>query len=293
MATYSIDTPAKLNLHLKVTGRRPDGYHDLVSVMVPIDLCDHLELATVAPGRIELSGHGYEVPWDENNLVYRAARAFMARAAPPKGIAVKVRKNIPVAAGMGGGSSDAAATLLALNALWGQPLASEELDHLAEGLGADVPFFLRCTPSLALGIGEILEPLENWPESWYVVVKPALSISTAWAFGNLKLELTTGEDKYIKNFPINNRSALFQVLENDLEKVTSASYPVIETIKRRLLEAGAEGALMTGSGPSVFGIFPSSNRAISAKENIISQNLGDVFLATHWQRPRDSDIYLS
>jgi 4-diphosphocytidyl-2-C-methyl-D-erythritol kinase len=124
-------------------------------------------------------------------------------------------------------------------------------------------------------------------------VKPAIQIPTAWAFGNLKMELTTGQDKYIKNFSVNNRAALFQILENDLEKVTSASYPIIETIKRRLLEAGAEGALMTGSGPSVFGVFPSSNSAISAKKNIISQDLGDVFLATHWQRPQDSDIYLS
>jgi 4-diphosphocytidyl-2-C-methyl-D-erythritol kinase len=164
---------------------------------------------------------------------------------------------------------------------------------MAKGLGADVPFFLRCIPSLALGIGEILEPLENWHEIWYVVVKPALDISTAWAFEKLKLELTTGVDKYIKNILVKNRAALFQVLENDLEKVTSASYPIIETIKRRLLEAGAEGALMTGSGPSVFGVFPSSKSAISAKKDIISQDLGDVFLATHWERPRDSDIYLS
>lgn len=292
MTAYKIETPAKLNLRLKVTGKRPDGYHDLVSIMVPIDLCDHLELKTAKAGQIAISGDGYEVPWDENNLVYRAARAFISHAAPPKGISIKVRKNIPVAAGMGGGSSDAAATLLALNGLWGQPLSAKELDDLAKGLGADVPFFLRCTPSLALGIGEILEPFENWPEFWYIVVKPALQISTAWAFGNLKLELTSKEDKYIKNFSVNNRAALFQILENDLEKVTSASYPIIETIKRRLLEAGAEGALMTGSGPSVFGVFPSSNSAISAKKNIISQNLGDVFLATHWQRPRDSGMYL-
>ena len=291
MTAYRIDTPAKLNLLLKVTGKRQDGYHDLLSVMVPIDLCDRLELSAHEGERIDITWHGYEVPVDEDNLVYRAARTFFSHTKIPGGVSIRVTKNIPVAAGMGGGSSDAAATLLSLNAMWGEPMKARELDMVAKGLGADVPFFLRSVPCLARGIGEILEPLQGWPKTWYVVVVPHLRISTAWVYGNLKLELTTGQDPYIKNLIKNNPTDLFKILENDLERVTSASYPIIDTIKRRLLEAGAEGALMTGSGPGIFGVFPSLERALSAKENIISQDLGDVFLTTLWQRPPDSGVY--
>jgi len=286
---YRIDTPAKLNLLLKVTGKRPDGYHELISVMVPIDLCDRLELTPRKEGPIHIAWDGYEVPVDEDNLVYRAASTFFSHTKIQGGVFIRVTKNIPVAAGMGGGSSDAAATLLSLNEMWGKPVTAEALDILAKGLGADVPFFLRPVPCLARGIGEILEPLEDWPTAWYVVIAPPIRISTAWVYGNLKLELTTGEDIAIKKTLKCKPTALFEILENDLERVTAARYPVIEAIKRRLLEAGAEGALMTGSGPSVFGVFPSLERAISAKENLISQNLGDVFLTTHWQKPPDSD----
>lgn len=290
MKAYRIDTPAKLNLLLKVTGKRPDGYHDLLSVMVPIDLCDRLELSAHKGGHIDIAWHGYEVPVDEDNLVYRAAKTFFSHTKIRGGVSIRVTKNIPVAAGMGGGSSDAAATLLSLNGMWGKPVKAREMDIMAKGLGADVPFFLRSAPCLARGIGEILEPLQGWPRTWYVVVAPRLCISTSWVFGNLKLELTTGQDPYIKKLVREKPTDLFKILENDLERVTSASYPIIDTIKRRLLEAGAEGALMTGSGPCTFGVFSSLERALSAKKNIISQNLGDVFLTTLWQKPQDSDI---
>jgi 4-diphosphocytidyl-2-C-methyl-D-erythritol kinase len=283
VAIYKIKAPAKLNIRLKVTGQRPDGYHELISIMVPIDLFDLLEF-TVIPKGIELACDGFQVPANGSNLAYRAARSFLSRTGLQKGISMRLTKNIPVAAGMGGGSSDAAATLLFLNELWSSPLSLPDLQELAVHLGADVPFFLHCRPCLAMGIGEILEPLERWPKSWYLIVTPPLKISTSWVYGNLKLKLTAGEYSYINNRLKKEIFDISQILENDLEEVTSASFPVIETIKKALLHAGAEGAMMTGSGPSVFGVFSFYNQALSAKQYILSQNLGDVFVATDWKR---------
>ena len=279
---YRAKAPAKLNLRLKITGRRPDGYHELVSIMIPVTLCDLLEL-TVVPEGIKLSCDGFKVPADERNLVYRAAESFLSRAGIKKGISIKLTKNIPVAAGLGGGSSDAAAALLSLNEIWSMPLSLSDLEDIAIQLGADVPFFIYRRPALARGIGEILEPQEEWPKYWYVIVTPPLPVSTSWVYGNLKLKLTTGEYNYIVNFLKGDSFKVSHILENDLEEVTTAHFPIINTIKKHLVDAGAEGALMTGSGPSVFGIFPSLNQAISAKQSLISKNPGDVFMATSWE----------
>lgn len=283
---YRVKAPAKLNLRLKITNRRPDGYHELVSLVVPIDLFDLLELRAMGKRGIELSCEGFRVPTDENNLAYQAALSFLSKARIEQGVSIKLTKNIPVAAGLGGGSSDAAATLLTLNEMWSQPLSLSELHTIAVQLGADVPFFLYSEPSLATGIGEILEPVKKWPKLWYVIVTPPLQVSTSWVYGNLKLELTRGEYDYIVKFLKSAPFAVSAILENDLEEVTSTRFPVIETIKEFLVDAGAEGALMTGSGPSVFGVFSSLNQALSAKQFLISQSLGDVFVATNWEGPK-------
>lgn len=281
---HRIKAPAKLNLRLKITGRRPDGYHELVSIMVPIDFVDLLEVRVIRERGIELSCEGFRVPTDEKNLVYQAALAFFSRTGIQGGVSIKLSKNIPVAAGLGGGSSDAAATLLSLNKIWSQPLGLSALHELAVQLGADVPFFLHSEPSLATGIGDVLEPLKEWPKFWYVIITPPVQVSTSWVYGNLKLELTRGEYDYIVKFLRNDPIAVSAILENDLEEVTSAKFPVIDTIKKCLMNVGAEGALMTGSGPSVFGIFSSLNQALSAKQSLISQNLGDIFVASDWER---------
>jgi 4-diphosphocytidyl-2-C-methyl-D-erythritol kinase len=282
--TYKIKTPAKLNIRLKVTGRRPDGYHDLVSVMVPVDLFDFLELSPV-PGGVRLSCQGFPVPADETNLTVRAARAFFSRAGMDKGVFIRLEKKIPVAAGMGGGSSDAAAVLLLLNEMGAKPLSAEALYELACSLGADVPFFLDCKPSLARGIGEILEPVEGWPDFWYVIVNPPIHVSTSWVYRNLKLKKLTRDDyDHIRTLLKEKSVSVDGILENDLESVTSARFPVIETIKHSLSDLGAEGALMTGSGPSVFGVFRSPRRAKAAKAHLLSLKLGDVFLARKWER---------
>jgi 4-diphosphocytidyl-2-C-methyl-D-erythritol kinase len=270
--------PAKLNIRLKVTGRRPDGYHELVSIMVPVSLFDHLELEMTLRGRIRLACKGLSIPDNEENLVYRAAQAFFSRTRRESGLSVKLTKNIPVAAGLGGGSSDAASTLMALNEMCSNPLTSEELAELAVSLGSDIPFFLKNRPCMARGIGEILEPIEKWPGFWYVIVTPPVKVSTEWVYANLKLKLTTGEyDSIIKHLESGSFD-IAEILENDLETVTVSHFPVIKTIKKSLVDEGAKGALMTGSGPSVFGIFESKDQALSAERHLISRDLGNIFV---------------
>ncbi len=273
-----IKTPAKVNIRLKIMRRRSDGYHELVSIMVPVALFDILELTVSTRESVKITCQGFEVPTDERNLIYAAVEAFMTATGIKGGVSVHLIKNIPVAAGLGGGSSDTAAAFRALNRIYSNPLHVKELQDLAVKIGADVPFFLNPRPMLATGIGEILTPIEAWPEFWYVIITPPVRVSTAWVYENLKLELTTGEYDYIVNALKNGTFSISRILENDLEKVTSASFPVIHTLKKLLENAGAEGAIMSGSGPSVFGLFLSPEKARSATESLASMDLGDVFM---------------
>jgi len=247
-----------------------------------VDICDVLEFQ-VRPEKVELIWEGLPVPVDENNLVIRAAEAFLVRSGLKGGVFARVTKNIPVAAGMGGGSSDAAATLLCLNHLWSGPLTLETLRELALQLGADVPFFLEPKPSIARGIGEVLEPIARWPELWYLIVTPRFQVSTAWVYGNLRLGLTLNEYGRIKDQLGKESLVISQFLDNDLESVTSAKFPMLVRIKKTLLDAGAEGALMTGSGPSVFGVFSSRKQAEQAREKIVPHDFGMVLLAANWK----------
>lgn len=276
---HTIKAPAKLNIRLKVIGRRPDGYHDIVSIMVPVDLYDFIHLEFIPKKGIEIKSEGFYVPTDEDNLAFRAASLFFSKTKINDGLIIKLLKNIPVGAGLGGGSSDAASVLKSLNNFYSNPLSIEELHNMAVSLGADVPFFLECRPSIARGIGDILETIDNWPDFCYLLVTPPIHVSTSWAYKNLRLGLTTDEYNYINSILKYDPIPISRILENDLEEVTSASFPIIETIKRRLLDAGAEGAVMSGSGPSVFGVFLSSDRAKSAGEDLISMNMGNTVLA--------------
>ena len=284
--TYRIEAPAKVNIRLKITGKRPDGYHELVSIMVPVSLLDFIEIQKRKTLGVQLSASGLPVPEDESNLVARAARAFFSGTGMREGLSVKINKNIPVSAGLGGGSSDAAATLLLLNEIYSTPFSESDLCALALQLGADVPFFLRCEPCLASGVGEILEPLEKWPELWYVIVSPRIPVSTAWVYGNYRMKLTRGEYAFIKNQLKRESLSVSQILENDLESVTSVKFPIIRTIKGLLIENGARGALMSGSGPSVFGVFRSLEEAESAKQHLNTLNVGDVFVTTGYKRKK-------
>ncbi len=272
-----IYSPAKVNIRLKVIGRRPDGYHELVSIMAPVALYDTIELTALQEEEIRFSCQGRSVPENDGNIVWRAAKAFFSETELKKGVFIRLSKYIPVAAGLGGGSSNAACTLKALNDLWGNPLGFQQLAELAVSLGADVPFFLYEGPCIAKGIGEILEPITNWPKLWYVIIMPPIQVSTAWVYSNLKIKLTPKADNDILNELINCSQNFAGLLENDLERVTAFHFPVIETIKKALVDTGAEGALMSGSGPSVFGVFKTKDHAQWAKERLSSKNLGEVF----------------
>ena len=285
MKEYQIKAPAKINLGLRILGRRKDGYHELLSIMVPISLFDNLYLSSSARAgtRLDCQGRG-DLPADTRNLAFRAAQSFQEKTGIREGLHIRLIKNIPIAAGLGGGSSDAAATLLALNDMYGHPLKIEELHQLALELGADVPFFLYSRPALARGIGEILDPIENWVKNWYVTITPPLQISTVWVYSQLNLELTSNTDEYIFSLFNTKSIDISQVLVNDLEQVTLNRFPVIDTIKKRLADAGAEGAIMSGSGPTVFGIFSTKERAQKATDSLIKQELGDIFMVTDWER---------
>ena len=280
--------PAKLNIRLKITGRRPDGYHDLVSIMAPVSLYDKIELQITSHNRIEISCEGFPAPPDKENLACRAAQAFFSHTGIDLGLSIKLTKFIPVAAGLGGGSSDAACVLKALNQTWSCPLSVRELAALALGLGADVPFFLTEKPCIVRGIGEILEPIEKWPELWYIIVTPPIRVSTAWVYGNLnwspskgsgELELTKDEYQFIIANLKKKPFVISSILDNDLERVTASHFPAIGDIKKILTDSGANGVLMSGSGPSVFGIFESKDRALQVKADLISLNIGDIFFA--------------
>jgi len=269
--------PAKLNLLLKITGQRIDGYHELVSVLVPVALYDKLKISKLERG-LKVYWSGRELPKGQNNLVNRAAISFFEKTGIRKGAKITAIKKIPVSSGLGGGSSDAAATLKGLNQLWGNSLSSGDLERLALSLGADVPFFLLQRPSIARGIGEILQPMKSFPSLWYVIVSPNLMVSTAWVYKRIKLQLTNKESQSIVNF---SKKAIFNIpelLSNDLEGVTLGKYPFLCSIKDSLIELGALGALMTGSGPSIFGLFDSSRKAYEAGKIIGLQNEGDVFV---------------
>lgn len=275
----TVNAPAKVNIRLKITGRRPDGYHELVSIMVPVGIFDCLDFEVLDSDCIKIECQGRPLSSGKDNLIYRAAESFMHKTGTRKGVSIRLDKKIPIAAGLGGGSSDAAHTLSALNRLHSEPLSSDELHVLALELGADVPFFLDCRPALARGIGEVLEPLRTWPELWYIVITPPVHVSTAWVYGNLKLELTSNEYDYIVTALKTGTFTVSNILENDLERVTSARFPIINTLKNRLMDAGAEGAIMSGSGPSVFGLFSSEDRAESAGKVLAAEGLGDIFAA--------------
>ena len=254
--------PAKVNLFLRVVARRPDGYHELKSRMQKLALYDELTIAR-APAGVALSCPGGGLPEGPENLVWRAAALFLTHAPEAGGARITLHKKIPTAAGLGGGSSDAAATLRGLNTLHGSPLDEERLAAWGLELGADVPFFARNMAAAdAGGVGEVLRPAPPLPDCVLLLVKPGFAVSTAWAYRNLDLTRLPHKD----SLP-GSRNAGWAGLNwgNDLEQVTLARHPVLAEIKTAMLEAGAEVALMSGSGPTIFGIFTDRARAEAAQ----------------------------
>ncbi len=266
MKSLTLKAPAKVNYRLDVLRRRPDGYHDLRMIMQRIDLCDEITITlSDVPGVRVTCGRG-GVPDGPENIAWRAANALLALSGREAGIDIAITKNIPVAAGLGGGSSDAATVLLGVNDLLGLGLGIERLMEIGVTLGADVPFFVFGKTALAEGIGEVLTAIDTVPPLWLVIVNPNIPVSTAWVYQSLRL---TGERNgdIIPRF-FKDVADVSAVLSNDLESVTIERYPVIGEIKERLVAAGAAGALMSGSGPTVFGLFEGEEDALRAARSI-------------------------
>lgn len=250
----TVSAHAKVNLSLDVVGKRPDGYHDVAMLMVRLSLHDRVRVTLTSGDQIAVVCPGLELAAGEQNIAARAARLFLDHHMVKTGVSIAIGKQIPAAAGLGGGSSDAAAVLLALDDLLGTGLSRAELQSLGVRLGADVPFFL-CgeMAAWATGIGEVLEPWRALPLCHLVLVNPRFAVSTAWVYQNLVLTRCRSMTK-IPRFP-EKMEDVAALLHNDLEAVTSARHPEIDMIKGCLVEAGALGTLMSGSGPTVFGVF--------------------------------------
>jgi 4-diphosphocytidyl-2-C-methyl-D-erythritol kinase len=254
--------PAKINLCLHVLGRRPDGYHELAMIMQRISLFDRLLISLGEGEGVEVVCPGVELPPGGENIASRAASRLLALSGIKRKVTIRIDKRIPVAAGLGGGSSDAAAVLMGLNELLGLGLDRRTLTAEGVRLGADVPFFLFGPAAWATGIGDVLEPIEGLPPVWYVLVNPGVAVSTAWVYGNLQLT-SPGEGASMPRFPL-TVAGLARLLRNDLEPVTMAGFPVVAAIKEQLIACGAAGALMSGSGPTVFGVFADEEQARQA-----------------------------
>lgn len=262
--------PAKINLFLRVTGRRSDGYHELDSVFVPISTCDRvdIELRPAPSPSVQLFCDSDAVPADERNLAFRAARAFLTEFGLKAEVLINLHKEIPVGAGLGGGSSDAGAVLRMMAVLCevDQP---EALLRVAIGLGADVPFFLNPAPSRVRGIGERREPLGRIEMPFLLIAVPPVEVPTALVFRGLRPHHWSGPAPDSDVLAIIRGCARREHLVNDLEQVAIAQWPEIGELKRLLEVLGAHAAAMTGSGSGVFGIFGSSETASDACREIV------------------------
>jgi 4-diphosphocytidyl-2-C-methyl-D-erythritol kinase len=279
-----IRAPAKINLGLRVVGKRVDGYHLLDTIMVPVSLYDEIHItksAGAARGsgsRLTVSCDNPAVPSDEGNIVFRAAKLIIEENSITELVAIQIKKRIPIGAGLGGGSSDAAATLIAMNSLFGLNYSTRLLKQRAYRLGADVPFFIDLRPARARGIGERLTPIKSLPWKWAVIVYPGFAVATSWVYENFTAKLTKAMANTSILSPHTKSSGQQELLVNDLEDVTVARYPRIEFLKKELIAAGAAGALMSGSGSAVFGLFESRGNAARALSRLQKEDGVDTFL---------------
>lgn len=262
---------AKINLGLDVVRKREDGYHEVRMIMQTIKLYDQIEIhRTDRPG-IRVKTNLQYLPVNENNLVYKAARLLMEEFEIPQGVSIQLRKVIPVAAGMAGGSSDAAAVLVGINRMFGLGLTKQELMERGVRIGADVPYCVMRGTALAEGIGEKLTQLAPMPKCYVLIAKPGIHVSTKFVYTNLKaneLEYHPDIDGQIAALRDGDLRRMASLMGNVLETVTIPAYPVIGEIKEQMMAQGAAGAMMSGSGPTVFGLFEDKERARAACEKL-------------------------
>lgn len=270
--------PAKINLCLHVLGKRADGYHDLAMLMQRISLYDRITLRLTSDPGVRVCCAGVSLDPDQKNIAALAAESLLALVGSSVGVDIEIDKQIPIAAGLGGGSSDAATVLMALNEMLDLKLSSQVLQEQGVRLGADVPFFIFGHPAWATGIGDVLQRVEELPPIWYVLVNPGIAVSTAWVYGNLRLT-SRQDDHKIPRFS-STVDSVAAMLHNDLEEVTVGRHPEIAEVKRRLTASGAAGALMSGSGSTVFGIFAGKAEADAAAVQL-RQELGWRVFVVH------------
>lgn len=282
MSSITVNAYAKINLSLDVIRKRPDGYHDVSMIMQTLGLHDTINIKETKFQSVTIHSNLYYLPTDSRNLVYKAAQLFNESHPIIGGLNIYINKRIPVAAGLAGGSADAAATLMALNRLYKTGLSLKELMKMGLKLGADVPYCLLMGTALSEGIGEILNPLPPMPDCSILLVKPDISVSTKYVYENLRLTEETMHPNIQamqETLKENNIYKLVPLMENILESVTIKEHPIIDEIKAKMKNKEALTALMSGSGPTVFGIFDNQHKAEKAYRFFKSSNYGkQVFL---------------
>lgn len=269
----SLKAYGKINLGLDVLRRREDGYHDVRMIMQTVGIFDRVDLIWKEEPGIQVETNLYYLPTNENNLVYKAAKLLMDEFQVQEGLLIRLRKFIPVAAGMAGGSSDAAAVLFGVNKMFRLGLTTEELMERGVKIGADVPYCILRGTALSEGIGEVLTSLSPVPQCQVLVAKPGINVSTKFVYENLHANDLRPEqhpdiDGMIRAIKAQNLQGIADKLGNVLETVTGKEYPVIQEIKDKMLEFGAIGSLMSGSGPTVFGLFTNPKAAQQAYEEL-------------------------
>lgn len=280
----SLKALAKINLGLDVVRRREDGYHEVRMIMQTIQLYDRLDIKRTQEPGIQIQTNLSFLPVNENNLIYKAAKLLMDEFSITDGVSVKLDKRIPVAAGMAGGSTDAAAMLIGVNRLFSLGLTKRQLMERGVQIGADVPYCIMRGTALAEGIGEALSPLPPMVKCPVLIAKPSISVSTKFVYQNLKLDDTTIHpdiDRLIDDIKAKNLHDIAAHMGNVLETVTIPNYPVIDEIKKHMLSNGAVGAVMSGSGPTVFGLFDDEDTAKKAYKAMRSSHLArQVYLTS-------------
>lgn len=290
----SLKAYGKINLGLDVLRRRDDGYHEVRMIMQTVGIYDRIDLIYKEEPGITVETNLYYLPDNENNLVYKAAKLLMDEFHVKKGIHIKLRKFIPVAAGMAGGSSDAAAVLFGVNKMFSLGLTTEQLMERGVKIGADVPYCVMRGTALSEGIGEILTPLPMPPQCQVLIAKPGISVSTKFVYENLhandlKPEQHPDIDGMIEAIRQKDLYGIADRFGNVLETVTIPAYPVIQEIKDLMMEQGAIGALMSGSGPTVFGLFTNPKAAAKAHEEMrygAGSELAKQVYLTNFYNPR-------
>ena len=282
MNRFVLSSPAKLNFYLKVQNKRPDGYHNIITVFERIDLADVISFRDTSDGKIRIHCAHPHVPTGRKNLVYRAAQLLQKECGVKRGVKITIDKRIPVAAGLAGGSSNAATALLGLNRLWKLRLAKPKLIAFAKKIGSDVAFFLY-DASWGVGRerGDLVKKLQICPKFWHILVVPRVKIYSADVYGALKLQLTKKDDNVkllIHNLKKGNILEACRQMENDLETEIIRRFSRLKDLKESLKSLGAKGVLISGSGPSVFGVVANKRKAESIR-SVLSKRFSQTFIA--------------